>query len=78
MRLERIQHGNIVLRQEGLESGKPYVYIQCNFCNEVIKEEIKRMKDHLRGTHRNVAPCLKVPKNVKNEMKDYIDKSYDP
>lgn len=36
------------------------------------------MKDHLRGTHGNVAPCLKVPKNVKNEMKDYIDKSYDP
>ena len=27
------------------------------------------MKDHLRGTHRNVAPCLKVPKNVKNEMR---------
>ena len=32
------------------------------------------MKDHLDGTHRNVAPCVKVPEDVKNGMKDYMNK----
>ncbi|XP_039117838.1 uncharacterized protein LOC120253587 [Dioscorea cayenensis subsp. rotundata] len=54
--------------------GKSYVYIQCKFCNKVIKGGVKRMKDHLGGTHKNVVPCDKVPPDVKQEINDYVKK----
>ncbi|XP_038711767.1 uncharacterized protein LOC120005961 [Tripterygium wilfordii] len=53
---------------------KGYVYVKCNFCNKVLTGGIKRAKDHLACTHKNVAPCPKVPEDVKQEMKQYLEK----
>ena len=30
------------------------------------------MKDHLGGTHKNVSACPQVPKEVKQEMLDFL------
>lgn len=40
-----------------------HMFIFSDFCNKVNKEGVKRMKDHFRNTHRNVAPCVKVPED---------------
>ncbi|XP_020682348.1 uncharacterized protein LOC110099509 [Dendrobium catenatum] len=33
------------------------------------------MKEHLSGSHKNVAPCSKVPDAVRDEIKSYMNKS---
>ncbi|PKU60096.1 hypothetical protein MA16_Dca020494 [Dendrobium catenatum] len=33
------------------------------------------MKEHLSGSHKNVAPCSKVPDAVREEIKSYMNKS---
>ena len=40
-----------------------HMFIFSDFCNKVNKEGVKRMKYHFRNTHRNVAPCVKVPED---------------
>ena len=54
---------------EGAKKG--YKYLKCNYCSKVIKGEVKRMKEHLAGSRKDVAPCLNVPDIVKEEMKQY-------
>ncbi|KAL0910811.1 hypothetical protein M5K25_018900 [Dendrobium thyrsiflorum] len=44
---------------------KTYVYLKCNFCDKVMKGGVTRMKEHLSGSHKNVAPCTNVPDKVK-------------
>ncbi|KAK4835794.1 hypothetical protein QYF36_014719 [Acer negundo] len=54
---------------------KGYVYLKCKLCNEVITGKVKRLKEHLGRTHKNVTPCPKVPKEakeVKGEMIAYL------
>ncbi|KAM7522729.1 hypothetical protein LguiA_012631 [Lonicera macranthoides] len=58
---------------EGMD-GKPYKYVICNFCVKQIKGGVIRMKNHLAANHKGVAPCAKVPIEVKNEIKDYLKK----
>ena len=58
-----------ILRDSGK---KGYVYLECKFCRKTIKVGVKRLKDHLEETHKNVAPCLKVRKEVKQEMFDFM------
>ncbi|KAL0916652.1 hypothetical protein M5K25_014180 [Dendrobium thyrsiflorum] len=54
---------------------KTYVYLKCNFCDKVVKGGVTRMKEHLSGSHKNVAPCANVPDKVKEEICAYINKS---
>ncbi|XP_028552961.1 uncharacterized protein LOC114580241 [Dendrobium catenatum] len=42
-------------------SDKTYVYLKCNYCDKVVKGGVTRMKEHLSGSQKNVAPCSKVP-----------------
>ncbi|KAD5507625.1 hypothetical protein E3N88_15328 [Mikania micrantha] len=51
---------------------KGYKYIKCNFCSKVITGGVKRMKEHLGCTHKDVAPCDKVPPEVKEEILHYL------
>ncbi|KAI3764008.1 hypothetical protein L2E82_14008 [Cichorium intybus] len=51
---------------------KGYKYLKCNFCNKIITGGVKRMKEHLACTHKDVAPCAKVPIEVKDEIKQYL------
>ncbi|XP_071726331.1 uncharacterized protein [Rutidosis leptorrhynchoides] len=51
---------------------KGYKYIQCNFCGKTIKGGVKRMKEHLACTHKDVAPCEHVPQKVKDEITLYL------
>ncbi|KAI9193857.1 hypothetical protein LWI28_000718 [Acer negundo] len=51
---------------------KDYVYVKCKFCNKVITGGVTRLKEHHGQTHKNVAPCLKVPKEVKEEIIAYL------
>ncbi|PWA39471.1 zinc finger, BED-type, Ribonuclease H-like domain protein [Artemisia annua] len=51
---------------------KGYKYVKCNFCSKIIKGGVKRMKDHLAGTHKDVSPCLSVPTEVKDEITQYL------
>ena len=51
---------------------KGYVDLECKFCRKTIKGGVKRLKNHLGGTHKNVSPCPKVPKEVKQEMLDFM------
>ncbi|KAL0923847.1 hypothetical protein M5K25_004626 [Dendrobium thyrsiflorum] len=54
---------------------KTYVYLKCNFCDKVVKGGVTRMKEHLSGSHKNVAPCANVPDKVKEEICAYMKKS---
>ncbi|KAL0904192.1 hypothetical protein M5K25_026267 [Dendrobium thyrsiflorum] len=54
---------------------KTYVYLKCNFCDKVVKGGVTRMKEHLSGSHKNVAPCANVPDKVKEEIGAYMKKS---
>ncbi|KAI3740336.1 hypothetical protein L2E82_30764 [Cichorium intybus] len=59
--------------EEGGKKG--YKYIKCNFCSKVIKGGgggVKRVKEHLACTHKDVVPCPKVPDEVKAEMIQYL------
>ncbi|KAK1560546.1 hypothetical protein Q3G72_027925 [Acer saccharum] len=51
---------------------KGYVYVKCKFCNKVITGGVKRLKEYLGQTHKNIAACPKVPKEVKEEMIIYL------
>ncbi|KAI3675421.1 hypothetical protein L1987_85011 [Smallanthus sonchifolius] len=51
---------------------KGYKYIKCNFCSKVISGGVKRMKEHLACTHKDVMPCPKVPTEVKDEITQYL------
>ncbi|KAL0909152.1 hypothetical protein M5K25_019995 [Dendrobium thyrsiflorum] len=42
---------------------------------EVVKGGVTRMKEHLSGSHKNVAPCANVPDKVKEEITAYMKKS---
>ncbi|KAJ0614236.1 putative transcription factor/ chromatin remodeling BED-type(Zn) family [Helianthus annuus] len=53
-------------------ANKSYKYIKCNFCNKIITGGVSRMKAHLGGTHKNVAPCCQVPQEVRDEIKEYV------
>ena len=57
-----------------MEGSKGYKYIQCNFCQKILKGGVFRMKEHLAGIHGNAAPCLLVPPEVRDEIKNYLDK----
>ncbi|CAI9767437.1 unnamed protein product [Fraxinus pennsylvanica] len=52
---------------------KSYVYIECMFCKKTITGGVKRMKEHLACTHKNVAPCPGVPADVKQEIAEYMN-----
>ncbi|XP_062082381.1 uncharacterized protein LOC133788794 [Humulus lupulus] len=55
------------------KSGKKgYKYLKCNFCSKDIKGGVKRVKEHLACTHKYVKPCPKVPKEVKEEISQYL------
>ena len=53
-------------------SKKNYIYLECKYCKKIIKGCIKRLKDHLAHTRKNVAPCKEVPDEVKNEFIEYL------
>ena len=55
---------------EGRKKG--YKYIKCKFCSKTIKGGVKRMKDHLACTHKNVIACPHVPDEVKEEINSYL------
>ncbi|KAL4196213.1 hypothetical protein AMTRI_Chr04g182210 [Amborella trichopoda] len=40
-------------------------YIRCNFCEKDTKWGINRFKEHLAGIKGDVAPCKKIPDDVK-------------
>ncbi|XP_073136974.1 uncharacterized protein [Henckelia pumila] len=46
----------------------------CPFCGKVTNGGIYRHKLHLVGGNRNVKECSKVPKHVKEEIKEFIKK----
>ncbi|KAL0910409.1 hypothetical protein M5K25_021389 [Dendrobium thyrsiflorum] len=56
-------------------SDKTYVYLKCNYCDKVVNGGVTRMKEHLSGSHKNVAPCSKVPDTIREEIKSYMNKS---
>ncbi|KAJ0757892.1 putative transcription factor/ chromatin remodeling BED-type(Zn) family [Helianthus annuus] len=51
---------------------KGYKYVKCKFCSKVITGGVKRLKEHLACTHRDVAACSQVPAEVKEEMTQYL------
>ncbi|XP_062103352.1 uncharacterized protein LOC133814403 [Humulus lupulus] len=51
---------------------KGYKYLKCNFCSKDIKGGMKRVKEHLACTDKDVKPCPKVPKEVKDEISQYL------
>ncbi|KAK0603139.1 hypothetical protein LWI29_001783 [Acer saccharum] len=57
------------------DGGKAYKYIRCTFCKKIIKGGVFRMKQHLAGIRRNVAPCTRVSDEVRDEIKSYMTKN---
>ncbi|KAK1587289.1 hypothetical protein Q3G72_011444 [Acer saccharum] len=57
------------------DGGKAYKYIRCTFCEKIIKGGVFRMKQHLAGIRRNVAPCTRVSDEVRDEIKSYMTKN---
>ncbi|KAL6499935.1 hypothetical protein OROGR_027845 [Orobanche gracilis] len=51
---------------------KEYKYLKCNFCGKEIKGGVKRVKEHLACTRKNVTACPKVPAEVKEEIKMHM------
>lgn len=46
--------------------------LQCNFCKEVKRAGITRMKQHLAGGYRNASTCKKCPPEVREEARAYF------
>ena len=44
----------------------------CNFCGRVVTSGITRLKQHLAGIEGDIAPCPKVPRAVREDMKKLI------
>ncbi|KAK2658705.1 hypothetical protein Ddye_005238 [Dipteronia dyeriana] len=43
-----------------MDGQKGYKYLQCKFCDKILKGGVYRMKEHLAGIHGNAAPCAKA------------------
>ncbi|TXG49006.1 hypothetical protein EZV62_024881 [Acer yangbiense] len=54
------------------DDGKYYKYVVCNYCQQKIKGGVSRLKHHLAQTQKDVRKCLRVPDDVKDEMKKYL------
>lgn len=48
--------------------------VRCKFCHHKSNGGITRLKEHLAQTHKGVAPCVSVPDDVKQEIKESLDK----
>ncbi|KAK2646644.1 hypothetical protein Ddye_021839 [Dipteronia dyeriana] len=57
-----------------MDGHKGYKYLQCKFCDKILKGGVYRMKEHLAGIHGNAAPCGKVTPEVRDEIKTYLEK----
>ena len=44
----------------------------CNFCGRVVTSGITRLKQHLAGIEGDIAPCPKVSRAVREDMKKLI------
>lgn len=51
---------------------KGYKYLSCKFCSKIIKGGVKRVKEHLTCTKKNMTKCSKVPDEVKKEILEYL------
>lgn len=57
------------------ERAKNYQYAHCNFCDKLITAGISRLKEHLRKSHKNVAPFTEVPDGVNILICGFLKKS---
>ncbi|KAF4384019.1 hypothetical protein F8388_018771 [Cannabis sativa] len=51
---------------------KIYAYLECNYCKQVIKGGVTRLKQHLAQTRKDIKPCLEVPKEVNDEFVEHL------
>ena len=49
------------------------LHVKCNYCPKTIWGGAFRMKHHLAGTHKEVAPCNQAPEEVKNLFKKILE-----
>ncbi|KAL5854361.1 hypothetical protein ACOSQ3_004185 [Xanthoceras sorbifolium] len=47
-------------------------HIRCNFCENIIKGGVTRMRQHLSGDHPTFPACTMVPAEVRDEIKRYM------
>uniref|UniRef100_A0A1S4DHB6 BED-type domain-containing protein n=1 Tax=Nicotiana tabacum TaxID=4097 RepID=A0A1S4DHB6_TOBAC len=48
--------------------------VVCKFCNKITTGGIYRFKYHLIGSDRNVTSCSKCPSEVREEIKNFVEK----
>uniref|UniRef100_A0A1S4BPG6 BED-type domain-containing protein n=1 Tax=Nicotiana tabacum TaxID=4097 RepID=A0A1S4BPG6_TOBAC len=48
--------------------------VVCKFCNKITTGRIYRFKYHLIGGDRNVTSCPKCPPEVREEIKNFVEK----
>ena len=58
-----------------MKEQKGYKYIQCKFCDRLLKGGVFQMKEHLAGVQGNVVPCTKATPEVREEIKTYTLKN---
>ncbi|KAH7575918.1 hypothetical protein JRO89_XS02G0252400 [Xanthoceras sorbifolium] len=49
-------------------------HIRCNFCENIIKGGVTRMRQHLSGDHPTFPACTMVPAEVRDEIKRYNER----
>lgn len=49
------------------------LHVKCNYCPKTMWGGAFRMKHHLAGTHKEVAPCAQVPEEVRDLFKKMLD-----
>lgn len=57
------------------DNDKIYVYLKYDYCKNVVKRDVRRMKEYNFCSYKNVASCVKVSEIIKEEIRSYMKKS---
>ncbi|XP_070008994.1 uncharacterized protein [Nicotiana sylvestris] len=60
--------------QYGERTNEKNINVVCKFCNKITTGGIYRFKYHLIGGDRNVTSCPKCPPEVREEIKNFVEK----
>lgn len=72
--LAKVHLGNMVMKWKLLEVQNDIFYTECKFCKKVVTCGVKRLKDHITCTRKNVVQCPKFSEKVKQEIIAYLKK----
>nr|XP_016462931.1 PREDICTED: uncharacterized protein LOC107786016 [Nicotiana tabacum] len=71
---QSLKEKNLTWRYSDKVDEKNSTNVACKFCNKITKGVIYRFKFLLIGGDRNVTSCPKCPPEVRDEIKNFVEK----